>query len=72
MKKGLFFDEQVARLRAAGIFPVSTAKKKSQCTPEEWAANLEWRSGYYKTHKKEWEQYRNRWLVKKSKNEVFA
>lgn len=66
------FDAEVQRIRAIGIAPKSTARGKSRCTPEQWAANLEWRAAYYQTHKKEWDGYRNRWLAKKSKNEVLA
>ena len=71
-KNCLDFDAQVQLIRASGIKPKSTCKPKNQCTPQQWAANLEWRAAYYQTHKKEWDGYRNRWLAKKSKNEVLA
>jgi len=35
------FDEQVAVLRKT-VTPKCSNKKKAECTPEEWAANLEY------------------------------
>lgn len=36
------FDERVVEIRAAGIAPKCIRKKKSECTPEQWAAHREY------------------------------
>ena len=36
------FDRQVAELRAKGVEPKYTIARKRECTPAEWAANLEY------------------------------
>lgn len=36
------FDEEVEAIRNAGVFPKSTSKPKSRCTPREWAALREY------------------------------
>lgn len=61
------FNAQVAAIRARGIAPRHKrfGTKKTDCTPEQWAAHLEWRATYYAGHRAEWDRYRNRWLAKK-------
>lgn len=61
------FDAMVAALRSGGIAPKHKpyGKHKADCTPEEWAAHLEWRATYYASHREEWDMYRNRWLARK-------
>lgn len=36
------FDAEVARLRGVGVQPKCTNKRKTQCTPEQWAAHREY------------------------------
>lgn len=36
------FDKAVADCRSKGVEPLATAKTKSECTPERWAAHLEY------------------------------
>jgi hypothetical protein len=36
------FDATVRQMRDAGIRPKCTGKRKSQCSPEEWAAHREY------------------------------
>lgn len=61
------FDREVVAIRASGIAPRHKpfGKNKADCTPEEWAAHLEWRATYYASHRDEWDMYRNRWLARK-------
>lgn len=61
------FDEEVKAHRLIGVPPrhKPTNAKKADCTPEQWAAHLEWRAIYYAAHKKDWKRYANRWLSKK-------
>jgi len=42
------FDDNVAAIRAAGIVPKCTGKRKHQCTPEEWAAHREYMVARYR------------------------
>lgn len=61
------FDEIVKRLREAGV-PARHkpfGKQKLQCSEREWAMHLEWRAAYYRSHKSEWDMYRNRWLSRR-------
>jgi hypothetical protein len=39
------FDREVASIREKGVEPRCTRKVKQSCTPEEWAAFLEYRQG---------------------------
>jgi hypothetical protein len=61
------FDDAVRVIRQRGVQPRHKpyGRKKANCTPEQWAAHLEWRSLYYDGHRKEWDMYRNRWLARK-------
>lgn len=42
------FDDSVRLIRNRGVEPRCTGKKKSQCTPEEWAAHREYMVARYK------------------------
>lgn len=62
------FDAAVQKIRRAGVQPRHKpyGRRKADCTPEQWAAHLEWRAAYYAGHREEWEMYRNRWLARKA------
>lgn len=64
---GKDFDAAVRVIRERGVQPQHKpyGRKKADCTPEQWAAHLEWRATYYASHREEWDMYRNRWLAKK-------
>lgn len=44
------FDEEVRRLRLLGVRPKHKrcGKRKSECTPEEWAAHREYMAAWYR------------------------
>lgn len=42
------FDERVALARSRGVTPKCIRRKKSQCTPEEWAAHREYMAARYR------------------------
>jgi hypothetical protein len=41
------FDAEVKKIRAAGVSPKCTGKKKMDCTPHEWAAHREYMRARY-------------------------
>lgn len=54
------FDEQVAALRGT-VEPKGYGGKKSDATPEQWAAHLDWRSSYSKAWRSENPDAVRRW-----------
>lgn len=61
------FDATVRMIRDRGVQPrhKPCGRRKSDCTPEQWAAHLEWRARYYAVHRDKWDVYRNKWLARK-------
>ena len=60
------FDNNVQYLLQTedNLRPVPTNKKKSECTPLEWAQKLTYQKLYYSSHTQEWDVYRRRWECK--------
>ena len=42
------FDDQVAFVRSLGVAPKCIRRKKSACTPEQWAAHREYMAARYR------------------------
>jgi hypothetical protein len=42
MSQNVLFDDRVRAIRDAGVAPKCIRKKKSECTPEQWAAHREY------------------------------
>ena len=60
------FDDNVQFLLQtdAGIRPAQTQKKKSQCTPMEWAQKLKYQKEYYEKNTPCFRIYQRRWECK--------
>ena len=46
--RALPFDAEVERLRSLGVTPKCIRRKKSDCTPEQWAAHREYMAARYR------------------------
>jgi hypothetical protein len=42
------FDDRVALIRSGGVAPKCIRRKKSDCTPEQWAAHREYMAARYR------------------------